>query len=167
MDRSIVPFSLFHLNVTSLSTVGGGGGQRSEKQSEESIWTFSWCSTMRFRYTTAPTASIREEWWSLNVQTEVINKRWLGRERGNCMELAHPHDYQWLRRRTKLKAWWKTCGPIRRRKQKPDTCDNTPPDLLISQLNFSFGVLRKSKAISERVGCCFIPSANRDPNTPK
>ena len=116
---------------------------------------------MTVRHTIAPTASVREEGgWEFECAAEVINKR-LGRERGNCTELARPHDYQWLRRRTKLKAWWKTCGPIRRRKQKPDTCDNTPPDLLISQLNFSFGVLRKSKAISERVGCCYIPSANR------
>ena len=63
-------------------------------------------------------------------------------------------------KKKEIKGLMKDLWPIRRSKQKPDTCDNAPPALLIAQLNFSFGVLSKSKAISECVGCCYIPSAN-------
>lgn len=40
-------------------------------------------------------------------------------------------------------------------KGEKNTCDNMTPDLLISQLSFLSRVLRKSKAISEFVGCCY------------
>ncbi|CAL8387580.1 unnamed protein product [Boreogadus saida] len=42
-------------------------------------------------------------------------------------------------KKKEIKGLMKDLWPIRRGKQKPDTCDNAPPALLISQLNFSFG----------------------------
>ena len=100
----------FDVIIRVRSTVRGVG-QSSEKRSE-SIWTLSWCSAIDIRQLSQhPSERSGEGGGGLNVQTEVINKQWQGRERGNCTEPARQHDNQWLRRRRKLKAWWKTCGP--------------------------------------------------------